>query len=117
MSTGKVSKKTKTVTLEDLGEVTLSALSAGWLEENGDAIAVAPSTTSEAMKVNLKVIHASLQKRHPDISPEELREKLDFGEVTQLANDVMVLSKLIQEAPAQGGVSPENPSQADSSES
>lgn len=110
-----MSKKTKTVILEDLGEVTLSALSAGWLEENGDAIAVVPSTTSEAMKVNLKIIHASLQKRNSEVTLDDLRDKLDFGEVTKLAKDVMVLSKLMTEAPS-GEAVPESLSQASSSE-
>lgn len=112
-----VYKKSKLVTLEDLGEVTLSALSAGWLEENGDAIAVAPSTTSEAMKTNLKIIHASLQKRNPEITLDDLKDKLDFGEVTSLAKDVMILSKLMKEEPEVGEVIPENLSQASSSES
>jgi hypothetical protein len=111
-----VSKKTKTVVLEDLGEVTLSALTAGWLEENGDAIATPPTTTSEGMKVNLKIIHASLQKRSPQITLEQLRDNLDFGEVTELAKDVMVISKLLKED-AVGEVAPENLSQASSSES
>lgn len=112
-----MSKKTKTVTLEDLGEVTLSALSVGWLEEHGDAIGKAPATTKAAIGMQIEIIHASLQKRHPEISPEELRDKLDFGEISELAETVMVLSKLKKEEADAGGANPESPSQASSSES
>lgn len=109
-----MSKKTKNVEIEGLGPITLSALGCGWMEEHGDAMAApADGTIKSGVASNLLVVHASLQKKHPDITMEKLKEELIVSEARDLASQVLKLSGLT----VQGGATPENPSQEGTSAS
>jgi hypothetical protein len=110
-----MSKKTKLVEIEGIGPVTLSALGCGWMEEHGDTMAAkaAEGTIKAGIAANLLVVHASIQKKHPEITVDTLKETLIISEVNDLASQVIALSGLS----APGGATPESPSQGSSSAS
>lgn len=108
-----MSKKTKTVTLDDFGEVSLSPLTIGWLEENTESVVQNLGTTAkQSNRAAVEIIAASLHKKHPDITVDQLRESLLVSEATALVDDILELSGL---KPA-GGAAPESQQQASSSE-
>ena len=107
-----MSKKTKTVTLDDFGEVTLSPLTVGWLEENTESVVENLGTTAQkSNRGAVEIIAASLHKRHPDITVDQLRESLLVSEATDLVDQILELSGL-----KPGGADPESQQQASSSE-
>ena len=110
-----MSKKTKTIHVESFGEVTLSALGTGWMEENADDVVAGENegTVKARIASGLRVVHASLQKKHPELTLEVLKEELLFNELTDLTSQVLALSGLS----VPGGAMPENPSQGSSSAS
>lgn len=110
-----MSKKTKLVETESLGSVTLSALGCGWMEENGDSVFASMQEEGFKAKVGagLRVVHDSLQKKHPELTMEKIKEELSITEVASMASQVLALSGLS----APGGVTPESPSQEGSSAS
>lgn len=110
-----MSKKTKTVEIEGIGPVTLSALGCGWMEENADSTFAAMQEEGFKNKVaaGRKIVHDSLQKNHPELTMERIKDELLVSEVSDLASQVLALSGLS----APGGATPESPSQGSSSAS
>ena len=110
-----MSKKTKTIEIDGIGLVTLSARGCGWMEENADSTFAAMQEEGFKNKVaaGRKIVHDSLQKNHPELTMERIKDELLVSEVSDLASQVMALSGLS----APGEVALENPSQEGSSAS
>jgi len=108
--------KTKIVEIEDFDGVskkfTLSALPVGWLRDNADSLAKIGPNVTDSVDGMVGVIEASLKRKHPDVSAEQLLDALTMTEAQELMDTILEMSGLN----AKGGVIPETPSQAGSSE-
>ena len=108
--------KTKIVEIEDFDGVskkfTLSALPVGWLRDNADSLAKIGPNVTDSVDGMVGVIEASLKRKHPDVSAEQLLDALTMDEAKELMDTVLTMSGLN----AKGGAVPEIPSQAESSE-
>ena len=108
--------KTKIVEIEDFdGNVqkfTLCALPVGWLRENADSLAKIGPNVTDSVDGMVGVIEASLKRKHPDVSAEQLLDALTMTEAQELMDTILEMSGLN----AKGGAIPETPSQARSSE-
>ena len=108
--------KTKIVEIEDFdGNVqkfTLCALPVGWLRENADSFAKIGPNVTDSVDGMVGVIEASLKRKHPDVSANQLLDALTMDEAKDLMDTVLTMSGLN----AKGGAVPGIPSQAESSE-
>lgn len=108
--------KTKIVEIEDFDgvskEFTLSALPVGWLRDNADSLAKIGPNVTDSVDGMVGVIEASLKRKHPDVSAEQLLDALTMTEAQELMDTILEMSGLN----AKGGVIPETPSRAGSSE-
>ena len=73
-------------------------------EEFGDLIATLGEASTrplnEQLKMALPLIHASLTRNYPDITADQVRELIDFGNFTEAAKAVVSSSGYV---PAQPG--------------
>jgi len=108
--------KTKIVEIEDFdGNVqkfTLCALPVGWLRENAESLAKIGPNVTDSVDGMVGVIEASLKRKHPDVSANQLLDALTMDEAKDLMDTVLTMSGLN----AKGGAVPGIPSQAESSE-
>ena len=108
--------KTKIVEIEDFDGVskkfTISALPVGWLRDNADSLAKIGPNVTDSVDGMVGVIEASLKRKHPDVSAEQLLDALTMTEAQELMDTILEMSGLN----AKGGVIPETPSRAGSSE-
>ena len=108
--------KTKIVEIEDFDgnaqKYTLCALPVGWLREHAESLAKIGPNVTDSVDGMVGVIEASLKRKHPDVSANQLLDALTMDEAKDLMDTVLTMSGLN----AKGGAVPGIPSQAESSE-